>query len=170
VLCVDENSQIQALDRSQPLLPMRPGQAERRAPDYLRHGTTNLFAALDFKAGTVIGQFHRRHRAVEFRQFLETIDHQVPRRCALHLIIDNYATHKTPAIQRWLLRHSALSSPLHAYGRVLAQPGGTLIRWPHRKTTAPRRPSQHPRTAGRHPPLPRTQQPSSKTLHLDQNR
>ena len=82
VLCVDEKSQIQALDRSQPLLPMRPGQAERRAPDYLRHGTTNLFAALDFnagdfKAGTVIGQFHRRHRAVEFRQFLETIDHQV---------------------------------------------------------------------------------------------
>jgi transposase len=105
VLCVDEKSQIQALDRSQPLLPMRPGQAERRAPDYLRHGTTNLFAALDFKAGTVIGQFHRRHRAVEFRQFLETIDHQVPRRFALHLIIDNYATHKTPAIQRWLLRH-----------------------------------------------------------------
>ena len=105
VLCVDEKSQIQALDRSQPLLPMRPGQAARRTPDYLRHGTTNLFAALDFKAGTVIGQFHRRHRAVEFRQFLETIDHQVPRRCALHLIIDNYATHKTPAIQRWLLRH-----------------------------------------------------------------
>ena len=105
VLCVDEKSQIQALDRSQPLLPMRPGQAERRAPDYLRHGTTNLFAALDFKAGTVIGQFHRRHRAVEFRQFLETIDHQVPRRLALHLIIDNYATHKTPAIKRWLLRH-----------------------------------------------------------------
>jgi transposase len=68
-------------------------------------GTTNLFAALDFKAGTVIGQFHRRHRAVEFRQFLETIDHQVPLRFALHLIIDNYATHKTPAIKRWLLRH-----------------------------------------------------------------
>src|SRR6184192_2356422 len=74
VLCVDEKSQIQALDRTAPILPLRPGQAERRAPDYLRHGTTNLFAALDFKAGTVIGQFHRRHRAVEFRQFLETID------------------------------------------------------------------------------------------------
>ena len=84
VLCVDEKTQIQALDRSQPLLPMRPGQAERRTPDDLRHGTTNLFAALDFKAGTVIGQLHRRHRAVEFRQFLETIDHEVPRRCALH--------------------------------------------------------------------------------------
>jgi transposase len=104
VLCVDEKSQIQGLDRSQPLLPMRPGQAERRAPDYVRHDTTNLFAALDFKAVTVIGQFHRRHRAVEFRQFLETIDHQVSRRFVLHLIIDNYATHKTPAIKRWLRR------------------------------------------------------------------
>jgi transposase len=71
----------------------------------LRHGTTNLFAALDFKPGTVIGQFHRRHRAVEFRQFLETIGQQIPSRFALHLIIDNYATHKTPAIKRWLLRH-----------------------------------------------------------------
>jgi transposase len=105
VLCVDEKSQIQALDRSQPVLPMRPGQAERRAPDYLRHGTTNLFAALDFKAGTVIGELHHRHRAIEFRKFLETIDQRVPAGFDLHLIIDNYATHKTPAIQRWLLRH-----------------------------------------------------------------
>ncbi len=105
VLCVDEKAQIQALDRSQPLLPMRPGQAARRAHDYLRHGTTNLFAALNFKAGTVIGQFHSRHRAVEFRKFLETIDGAVPKRLELHLILDNYATHKTPAIKRWLLRH-----------------------------------------------------------------
>jgi transposase len=105
VLCVDEKSQIQALDRSQPVLPMRPGQAERRTPDYLRHGTTNLFAALDFKAGTVIGELHQRHRAIEFRKFLKTIDQAVPAALQLHLIIDNYATHKTPAIQRWLLRH-----------------------------------------------------------------
>lgn len=105
VLCVDEKAQIQALDRSQPLLPMRPGQAERRSHDYVRHGTTNLFAALDFKAGTVIGEFHRRHRAVEFRKFLETIDHQVPEQFEPHLIIDNYGTHKTAAIKRWLLRH-----------------------------------------------------------------
>src|SRR5271167_1719568 len=96
VLCVDEKSQIQALDRSQPLLPMRPGQAERRAPDYLRHGTTNLFAALDFKAGTVIGQFHQRHRAVEFRSFLPTLDAAAPGDLELHLILDNYGTHKTP--------------------------------------------------------------------------
>ena len=105
VLCVDEKAQIQALDRSQPLLPMRPGQAARRTPDYLRHGTINLFAALDAKAGTVIGEFHRRHRAVEFRSFLETIDAAVPGELQLHLILDNYGTHKTPAIKRWLLRH-----------------------------------------------------------------
>ena len=104
-LCVDEKAQIQARDRSQPLLPMRPGQAARRTPDYLRHGTINLFAALDAKAGTVIGEFHRRHRAVEFRGFLETIDAAVPNALELHLILDNYAPHKTPAIKRWLLRH-----------------------------------------------------------------
>ncbi len=105
VLCVDEKAQIQALDRSQPLLPMRPGQAERRTADYLRHGTTNLFAALDASTGTVIGEFHQRHRAREFRSFLATIDAAVPDELELHLILDNYGTHKTPAIKRWLLRH-----------------------------------------------------------------
>jgi transposase len=105
VLCVDEKAQIQALDRSQPLLPMRPGQAERRTADYLRHGTTNLFAALDASTGTVIGEFHQRHRALEFRSFLATIDAAAPEELELHLILDNYGTHKTPAIKRWLLRH-----------------------------------------------------------------
>jgi transposase len=105
VLCVDEKAQIQALDRSQPLLPMRPGQAERRTPDYMRYGTINLFAALDAKAGTVIGEFHRRHRAIEFRNFLDTIDASVPDKLDAHLILDNYGTHKTLAIKRWLLRH-----------------------------------------------------------------
>jgi transposase len=105
VLCVDEKAQIQALDRSQPLLPMRPGQAARRTPDYRRHGTINLFAALDAKAGTVIGEFHRRHRTVEFRSFLATVEAAVPGELELHLILDNYGTHKTPAIKRWLVRH-----------------------------------------------------------------
>ncbi len=105
VLCVDEKAQIQALDRSQPLLPMRPGQAERRTHDYVRHGTTTLFAALDVKAGTVIGEFHRRHRSIEFRSFLETIEAAVPVGLDVHLILDNYGTHKTAAIKRWLLRH-----------------------------------------------------------------
>ncbi len=104
VLCVDEKSQIQALDRTQPLLPMRPGQIERRTHDYVRHGTTSLFAALDVATGKVIGECHRRHRAVEFRKFLDTIEASVPPSLDVHLILDNYATHKTPAIQRWLLK------------------------------------------------------------------
>jgi len=104
VLCADEKSQIQALDRSQPLLPMRPGQVERRTHDYVRHGTTTLFAALDAKSGTVIGDLHRRHRAIEFRQFLDTIDTAVPAELDIHLIVDNYGTHKTARIRRWLAK------------------------------------------------------------------
>jgi transposase len=104
VLCVDEKSQIQALERTAPLLPMGPGQAERRAHDYLRHGTTTLFAALHAKTGKVIGELHRRHRSTEFRKFLDTIEANVPAECDVHLILDNYGTHKSPPIQRWLLK------------------------------------------------------------------
>lgn len=102
VLCVDEKSQIQALDRTAPLLPMRPGQIERRTHDYRRHGTTSLFAALDVKTGEVIGSCLRRHRSTEFRRFLNQVDEAVPPDLDVHLVLDNYATHKTPAIQRWL--------------------------------------------------------------------
>ena len=105
VLCADEKSGIQALDRTQPILPMRPGQAERRTHDYRRHGTTSLFAALDVASGTVIGELHRRHRSIEFRKFLDRIDVEVPPDLEVHLVVDNYGTHKTPLIQRWLLRH-----------------------------------------------------------------
>ena len=104
VLCVDEKSQIQALDRSAPVLPLRPGQPERRTHDYVRHGTTTLFAALDVKTGTVIGECHARHRAIEFRRFLDTIDAAVPPALDVHLILDNYATHKTATIRRWLAK------------------------------------------------------------------
>jgi transposase len=104
VLCVDEKSQIQALDRTQPLLPMRPGQPERRTHDYIRHGTTSLFAALDVATGQIIGQCHRRHRAQEFRRFLDAIEAAVPAELAIHLVLDNYATHKTPLIRRWLAK------------------------------------------------------------------
>lgn len=104
VLGVDEKTQIQALDRSQPLLPMRPGQAERRAHDYVRHGTTSLFAALDAQSGRVISQTHRRHRSREFRKFLDTVEQAVPASLQVHLIRDNYGTHKTALIQRWLLK------------------------------------------------------------------
>ncbi len=102
VLCVDEKAQVQALDRTQPLLPLRPGQVERRTHDYVRHGTTSLFAALDVQTGKVIGACHRRHRAIEFRKFLETIDAAVPARRQVHRILDNYGTHKTARIRRWL--------------------------------------------------------------------
>lgn len=104
VLCVDEKSQIQALNRTPPLLPMRPGQVERRTHDYARHGTTSLFAALDVKTGTAIGEFHRRHRSVEFRKFLDTIDQAVPSDLDVHLILDNYGTHKTAPVRRWLAK------------------------------------------------------------------
>jgi transposase len=105
VLCVDEKSQIQALNRFAPILPMMPGTPERASHDYVRNGTTSLFAALDMTTGTVIGSLHRRHRAAEFKKFLQKIDEEVPAHLDVHLVLDNYATHKTPEIQRWLLRH-----------------------------------------------------------------
>jgi transposase len=104
-LCVDEKAQIQALDRTQPVFPMRPGTPERRTHDYRRYGTTSLFAALDGATGKVIGAVHRRHRAIEFRRFLDRIDQAVPADLDVHLVLDNSSTHKTPRIQRWLLRH-----------------------------------------------------------------
>ena len=104
VLCVDEKSQIQALDRTRPLLPLRPGQAERRTHDYVRHGTTSLFATLDARTGQVIGQCHRRHRALEFRKFLDAIESEVPAELDVHLIADDCATHKTALIRNWFAR------------------------------------------------------------------
>ena len=102
-LCVDEKSQIQALDRTQPLLPMTPGQIERRTHDYVRHGTTTLFAALDVATGEVIGKLQRRHRAKEFLAFLREVERNVPANLDVHLIMDNASTHKTPSVQRWLI-------------------------------------------------------------------
>jgi transposase len=105
VLCVDEKSQIQALDRTQPVLPLAPGIPERRTHDYARHGTTTLFAALNIATGEVIGQTHRRHRSVEFLKFLRTIEANVPADLDIHLVMDNYGTHKTPSIKAWFARH-----------------------------------------------------------------
>ena len=104
VLCIDEKSQIQALDRTQPLLPMRPGQVERRTHDYKRHGTTSLFAALDVKAGTIIGKCMPRHRAQEFRRFLDTVEKNAPVDLDIHIIMDNASSHKTKLIRDWFAK------------------------------------------------------------------
>jgi transposase len=105
VLCVDEKTQVQALDRTAPILPLLPGVPQRQTHDYRRHGTTNLYAALDVASGKVISQMTPRHRALEFKRFLDRVEGQVPQGLAVHVICDNSSTHKTPAIQRWLLAH-----------------------------------------------------------------
>lgn len=117
VLCVDEKSQIQALSRSQPVLPMRIGEVERRTSDYHRHGTTTLFAALDVATGNVIGKCFQRHRAKEFLAFLREVEASVPEELNVHIVLDNYATHKTPAVQRWLNKRPRFHlhfTPTHA--------------------------------------------------------
>lgn len=117
VYCVDEKSAIQALNRTQPILPLRPGQAERRTNEYERHGAIDLFAALNVATGEVLGDCRKRHRSVEFVQFLERIDENVPLQMEVHLVLDNLATHKTPRVHRWLLRHPRFVlhfTPTHA--------------------------------------------------------
>src|SRR3954463_6228815 len=113
VLCVDEKSQIQALDRTQPILPLLPGTPERATHDYKRHGTSSLYAALDLTTGKVLGALHRRHRAIEFKKFLKLIDDTVPAELDVHLVLDNSSTHKTPAIRRWLKAHPRFESSAH---------------------------------------------------------
>ncbi len=143
VLCVDEKSQIQALDRTQPLLPMRPGQVERRTHDYTRHGTTSLFAALDVATGAVIGRCYPKHRSSEFRKVLDQVEANVPTDLDVHLIMDNYTTHKTKPISDWLAKRPAGTS-LHPHRGVLDQSGRALLRPDHRKADQARDPSLHP--------------------------
>lgn len=124
MLCVDEKSQIQALDRSQPVLPRMPGVPERRSHDYVRSGTTTLFAALEVATGKVIGSLHRRHQATEYRKFLAKVDKTVPATLEVQLILDNHATHKTPGVKKWLLAHPRFHlhfAPTSASGRNLVE-------------------------------------------------
>ena len=125
VLCVDEKSGMQALDRSQPVLPMMPGMPERRSYDYARHGVTSLFAAFNIADGTVISELHRQHRAVEFKKFLVAIDKAVPGELDVHLVCDNLATHKTPAIRDWLARHPRFHVHFTPTGARPARRGST---------------------------------------------
>jgi len=170
VLCVDEKSQIHALDRTQPLLPMLPGQAERRSHDYKRHGTTSLFAALDVKTGTVIGACHRRHCSVEFRKFLDTIEQAVPASLDVHLILDNYGTHKTAAIRAWLAKRPRFHVHFTHTSASWDESGGTMVCRAHREADPARRSPQCAPTGGGHQKLPCTHQRISPALHLDEKR
>jgi transposase len=169
VFCVDEKSQIQALDRTQPLLPMQPGQVERRTHDYKRHGTTTLFATLDVATSKVLGELHRRHRAKEFLKFLQTIDANVPKNLDVHLMMDNYGTHKTPAVTRWLNRHARFHvhfTPTSASWKS----SGALVRRPHHAPDPPWHPSQHFAAREGHSRLPRNSQQRSQAVHMGEKR
>ena len=166
VLCVDEKSQIQALDRSQPLLPMRPGQIERRTHDYTRHGTTSLFAALDIATGRVIGKCYPRHRAAEFRRFLDEIEKAVPDDLDVHLVMDNYATHKTPLIRNWLAKRPRW----HVHLTPTARPGSTRSSGfcaAHRTPDQAWRPSLRRRPASRDQSFHRASQRRPKAVPMD---
>ena len=169
VFCVDEKSQIQALDRTQPVLPMRPGQVERRTHDYRRHGTTTLFAALNVKTSEVITQFHQRHRSTEFRQFLDAIDAAVPaapRRAPDH----GQLRHAQDAADSELVRQAAaLSRPLHPDLRVVAEPRRALVRRADEQTTAARRAPQRRAAQGRDSRIHRRASRQSQAVRLDQD-
>jgi transposase len=132
VLCVDEKAQIQALDRSQPVLPMRPGQAERCTHDYYRHGTTSLFAALDIATGKVIGRCQGRHRHQEFLAFLGQIERAVPAKLEIHLVLDNYGTHKTPQVAAWFKKRPRYHLHFTPTSASWREPSGALVCQNHR--------------------------------------
>ena len=138
VLCMDEKSQVQALDRTQPSLPMKKGRAGTMTHDYKRNGTTTLFAALDVLTGTVIGQCLPQHRHEEFLKFLRTLDHEVPKHLAVHLILDNYATQKHPDVQTLAAPPQEVRPALHPDLVVVAEPGRTLVSRTHRQRAAAR--------------------------------
>ena len=157
VLCVDEKTGIQALDRTAPILPLMPAAAQRRTHDYRRHGTTDLFAALDAATGKVITSMTPRHRSEEFRRFLNLIDKEVPSHLEVHVVLDNVSTHKTPAIQRWLVRHPRFKlhfTPTHSSWMNLVERWFSelttkwLRRGTHTSVTDPKTPSRRPSTPG----------------------
>ena len=168
VLCVDEKSQVQALARSSPVLPMMPGMPERRTHDYVRHGVTNLFAAFNIADGTVISSIHRRHRAIEFKKFLAKIDAEVPDDLEVHLVCDNYGTHKTPAINAWLVKQPRFHMHFIPDQLQLDQPGRALVRLHHRRTHPQRQPPIGPGLRSRHPRLGQEMERRPQTIHLDQ--
>jgi len=170
VLCVDVKSQIQALDRTAPVLPMLPGTPARATHDYRRFGTSSLYAALDIGSGKVIGSLHARHRAIEFKKFLQRLDCEIPTELEVHLILDNASTHKTPAITRWLAAHPRFRLALHADLQLLAQPRRALVRRADDEKAPPRQPPLRPRTQHRHPRLDHHLERQPTPIRLDEDR
>ena len=170
VLCVDEKSQIQALDRTAPCLPMLPTTPARMTHDYVRNGTTSLFAAFDLASGSVIAQPYRRHRHQEFLRFLKLIDAAVPKDLDLHLVLDNYATHKTPAIHQWLLKHPRFHLHFTPDQLLLAEPRRALVRRAHQPQAAQVSPPQRHRTRSRHPQVDQRVEQGPEAFRLDQDR
>lgn len=167
LLCVDEKAQIQALDRSQPVLP---GMPERCTHDYLRHGVTSLFAALNIADGTVIGELHHRHRAIEFKKFLVTIDKAVPAELDVHLACDNYATHNTPEIRAWPRRHPRFHVHFTPTGSSWIKPSRALVRFTDRQADPAWRPHLRQGPGSRDQGVDRHLERKSQTVHLDQDR
>ena len=170
VLCMDEKSQIQALDRTQPTLPMKPGRAGTMTHDYKRNGTTTLFAALDVLTGKVIGQCLPKHSNTEFLRFLRRIDREVPKGLAIHLILDNYGTHKHPNVGRLAGQAPPLPPALHADVEFLAQPRGALVPQPHRQGDPPRGIQVGPRPDRRDRGLPAGEQRRPQAVRMDRDR
>ncbi len=170
VLCVDEKSQIQALDRTAADPADAARHPERATHDYMRHGTSSLYAALDLATGKVIGSLHARHRAIEFKQFLQKIDREVPADLDVHLVLDNASTHKTPAIKRWLAAHPRFVLHFTPTSSLVAQPRRALVRRADHQEAAPRRPPLGTRTQRRHPRLDRDLERRPQALRLDQDR
>ena len=167
VLSIDEKSQIQALDRTQPGLPLKPGRCGTMTHDYKRHGTTTLFAALNVLDGTVIGRCMQRHRHDEFIRFLNAVEREVPAGKLIEAVVDNYATHKHPKGQGVARAASALDLPFHADLRLLAQRGRELLLDAHAQAHPTRQLPLHRRPASRHQSLPRRTQRSSQAVRLD---
>ena len=170
VLCVDEKSQIQALDRTAPILPMLPGTPQRATHAYERNGTSSLYAALNVQSGEVIGSLHQRHRALEFLKFLKTIDQNVPGDLDVHLVLDNASSHKTPKVQRWLAAHTRFHLHFTPTSRLVDQPRRAMVRRAHHQTAASRCAPLRPRAEHRHPPMDRDLEREPAPLRLDQDR
>jgi hypothetical protein len=166
---VDEKSQIQALDRTAPALPLRPGLAERRTHDDVRHGITSLFAALDIATGKVTGRCVDRHRHGEFLAFLKLVARTSPRR-DLHVVLDNYGTHKHPAVRDWLTKHPRIRLHFTPTSASWMPPGRDLLRAAHAPGDPPRQPPQRPRPDRRDPPLHRRLEHRLSASFLDKRR